>query len=229
MASVAAADSKRHMRPILAAGAARRVRTKPQHPYGPLRTPAPPGTAKLPFMSRVLVVYASTHGHTAKIARRIGDVLRAEGLEPDLREAKSAADVPIGDYSGVILGASIHGGHHQREAIDWAKRHAAALGGMPSAFFSVCLVAAEDDDESRAAARKFIDDFADETGWTPGRATTFAGALQYLEYDHFTRTLIRLMMKRGGHPTDTSRDYDYTDWDAVERFAHDFAREVAGG
>jgi menaquinone-dependent protoporphyrinogen IX oxidase len=31
------------------------------------------------------------------------------------------------------------------------------------------------------------------------------------------------MMKRGGHPTDTSRDYDYTHWDAVERFGREFA------
>ena len=31
------------------------------------------------------------------------------------------------------------------------------------------------------------------------------------------------MMHKGGHPTDTSHDYDYTDWDAVEHFAHSCA------
>jgi menaquinone-dependent protoporphyrinogen oxidase len=36
------------------------------------------------------------------------------------------------------------------------------------------------------------------------------------------------MMRHEGHPTDTSRDYDYTDWDAVESFAHEFAATVAG-
>jgi menaquinone-dependent protoporphyrinogen IX oxidase len=41
------------------------------------------------------------------------------------------------------------------------------------------------------------------------------------------RTLVRLMMRRGGHPTDTSHDYDYTDWDAVERFGREFATLVA--
>ena len=30
---------------------------------------------------------------------------------------------------------------------------------------------------------------------------------------------MRLMMKRGGHPTDTSQDYDYTDWDSLAGFA----------
>ncbi|HZB74802.1 MAG TPA: hypothetical protein VE526_01165, partial [Solirubrobacteraceae bacterium] len=39
-----------------------------------------------------------------------------------------------------------------------------------------------------------------------------------------TRVLIRLMMRKSGHPTDTSRDHDFTDWEAVERFA----RECAG-
>ena len=34
-------------------------------------------------------------------------------------------------------------------------------------------------------------------------------------------------MHRGGHPTDISRDYDYTDWDAVDAFAHDCAALAA--
>jgi menaquinone-dependent protoporphyrinogen oxidase len=104
-------------------------------------------------MTRVLVLYASTHGHTAKIARRVAEAVRSEGLESDLREARAASDVSPDGYAGAIVGASIHGGHHQREVVDWAKRHAATLAGMPTAFFSVCLVAAEDDDESRDAAR----------------------------------------------------------------------------
>ena len=36
-----------------------------------------------------------------------------------------------------------------------------------------------------------------------------------------TRLLIRLMMHAKHRPTDTRRDYDYTDWEAVERFAHE--------
>lgn len=34
---------------------------------------------------------------------------------------------------------------------------------------------------------------------------------------------MRLMMRRMGHPADASHDYDYTDWDVVDRFG----REVA--
>jgi menaquinone-dependent protoporphyrinogen oxidase len=179
-------------------------------------------------MPDVLVLYASKHGQTAKIAHRIAQSMRGHGLIVDVRDAHAAGEVSPFDYDGVIVGASIHAGHHQREIVDWTKGHAITLSKMPSAFFSVCLAIADDNDEARTTARKYIDDFADETGWTPDETTTFAGALQYLEYDFFTRTLIRLMMRHQGHPTDTSRDYDYTDWDAVDRFGHEFAASVAG-
>jgi menaquinone-dependent protoporphyrinogen oxidase len=90
---------------------------------------------------------------------------------------------------------------------------------MPSGFFSVCLTAGEDTDESRSATQGYLDEFARATGWTPTHATSFAGALLYREYDFATRLVMRLIMARGHHPTDTSRDYEYTDWEAVDRFA----------
>ncbi|HEV2060676.1 MAG TPA: hypothetical protein VGR11_15090 [Solirubrobacteraceae bacterium] len=42
----------------------------------------------------------------------------------------------------------------------------------------------------------------------------------------FTRQLMRLLMKKMGHPTDTSHDYDYTDWDAVDRLGRELAESV---
>jgi menaquinone-dependent protoporphyrinogen oxidase len=175
-------------------------------------------------MKPVLVLYASTHGHTARIATRIAEALEHAGAEVDLRRADRADDPSPVAYAAVIAGGSIHAGHHQRELVSWARRHATSLGELPSAFFSVSLSAADDTDEARATARKYVDDFVEETGWTPRKTASFAGALQYLEYDFFTRLLIKMMMRKGGHPTDSSQDYDYTDWDAVWRFGG----EVAG-
>jgi menaquinone-dependent protoporphyrinogen oxidase len=138
-----------------------------------------------------------------------------------VRDAPPDADPA--DYDAVVVGASIHAGKHQREIVDWVARHRAQLGLLPSAFFSVCLTAADDTEESRAATRGYHDEFAAATGWQPALRVTFAGALQYREYDFATRLVMRLLMRRGDHPTDTSHDYDYTDWDAVDRFARDCA------
>jgi menaquinone-dependent protoporphyrinogen oxidase len=65
----------------------------------------------------VLVLYASNHGHTAKVAGRMADAVRAEGHEVDLRDAKNDQAADPEKYDGVIVGASLHGGHHQREVV----------------------------------------------------------------------------------------------------------------
>lgn len=45
-------------------------------------------------MTDVLLVFASTHGHTAKIAARIAEGLRAEGVgEANVRDAADAGDI----------------------------------------------------------------------------------------------------------------------------------------
>jgi menaquinone-dependent protoporphyrinogen oxidase len=165
-------------------------------------------------MSRFLLAYASAHGHTAKIAARIAAVLEAEG------HTVAAVKPEVNDYDAVVVGASVHGGHHQNEIVTWAKRHGILLSMRPSAFFSVCLTAADESEESVQATRDYLDDFEERTGWTPRTRTTFAGALQYPEYDFPTRLVMRLLMHRGHHPTDISRDFHYTDWDAVDTFAH---------
>jgi menaquinone-dependent protoporphyrinogen oxidase len=176
----------------------------------------------------VLLLHASTHGHTSKIAARIAGVLEAEGFRVDVRKSPvRAEDACPRDYDAVLVGASIHAGHHQKEIVAWARAHHTTLTLRPTAFFSVCLTAADDTEESRAATRRYIDEFVEATGWTPGRTVTFAGALQYRAYDFATRLVIRLLMRKGGRPTDTSRDHDFTDWAAVERFAREFAGALA--
>jgi menaquinone-dependent protoporphyrinogen oxidase len=170
-----------------------------------------------------LIVYASTHGHTAKIAARIAAAMRDQRLEVDLRDVAVAADIEPGDYDVVVVGASLHREHHQKEIAAWVSDRRKALARIPTVFVSVSLSAAEDSDESRAATRRCIDAFCDETGWTPSRTEAVGGCLQYREYDVFTRQLMRLLMHRMGHPTDASHDYDYTDWDAVDRLGREIA------
>jgi menaquinone-dependent protoporphyrinogen oxidase len=174
-------------------------------------------------MPEILIVFASTHGHTGRIAARIAAVLEKAGATADLRPAADAADCDPLAYDAVIVGGSVHLGHHQHELVAWAHRNARKLNSRPSAFFSVCLAVADATDEARDHAQGWIDDFADDTGWTPQVTASFAGALQYCEYDPFTRLLMRLMMARGDHPTDIREDVDYTDWAAVEAFAQTVA------
>ncbi len=171
----------------------------------------------------MLVVYASQHGHTARIAARIADAIRAQGRAVDLCAVADAGRVAAQRYDLVVVGASLHKSGHEKEIATWVGARREALASVRSAFFSVSLSAAEDSDEARATTQRCVDEFCTQTGWTPDRTERIAGCLQYREYDVFTRRLMRLLMRRMGHSTDTSRDHDYTDWDAVDRFGRELA------
>jgi menaquinone-dependent protoporphyrinogen oxidase len=174
--------------------------------------------------ARVLVVYASTHGHTAKIADRIGERLREHDVSAHVREIGTpGAHLEPGEFDGVIVGASIHLHHHQQTVIDWIAEHRMTLNGCPSAFFSVSLTAADATDEARASTREMIDAVVDQTGWTPTTTAAFAGAFQFREYNLPTRVLMHLIAKRHEDHVDVHQDIDYTDWTAVGRFAEGFA------
>jgi menaquinone-dependent protoporphyrinogen oxidase len=178
---------------------------------------------------RVLVLYASTHGHTAKVADRVGAVLERHGVAATVRPLgdPAAPRLDVSEFDAVVLGASIHAGHHQPALVEWISEHRAALGDVPSAFFSVSLTAADDSDEARATTRALIDDVLDATGWHPDLSEPVAGALLFKEYNLPTRVIMRLIARRVEHQTgreiDVHEDTDYTDWDAVERFATSFA------
>jgi menaquinone-dependent protoporphyrinogen oxidase len=60
----------------------------------------------------------------------------------------------------------------------------------------------------------------------PQRVRCFAGKLAYSQYGFLTRQAMRFIAWREGAPTDTQRDYEFTDWAAVRQFALDFAADV---
>src|SRR3982750_4226813 len=95
-----------------------------------------------------LVVYASTHGHTAKIAPRVAPAMQSRGLDVDLLEVSTAAGTDPSDYDLVVVAASLHKERHQSEIVDWVKAHRDVLERRPTAFVSVSLSAAEDSDEA---------------------------------------------------------------------------------
>lgn len=177
-----------------------------------------------PHDATALVVYATTHGHTAKIAARIAEAMRGHGLAVDVRDVAGAATSDPAGYGVVVVAGSLHKERHQPELATWVAAHRDALGARPTVFCSVSLTAAEDTPESHEATQRCIDAFCSDTDWTPSRTQRIAGCLQYREYDFFTRQLMRMLMKRWGHETDISRDHDYTDRDGLDVLGAEIAQ-----
>ena len=175
-------------------------------------------------MSRTLILYATTEGHTARIVERIAQRLRDKGHTVETHRADEIpAGVDPAAYDGVMLGASIHYGHHPGYLRALVRRQHAALRSRPTAFFSVSLSASGSGARTETAQR-YLETFLRQADWHPPQTATFAGALQYSKYGTFKKLLMRLIAHMVGNDTDTTRDYEYTDWDAVERFADAFAQ-----
>ena len=178
-------------------------------------------------MSRVLILYGTTDGHTRWIAEAIARALRLGGLDADVIEAGTREPV-MRQYTAVIVAASVHGGKYQRAVVQWATRHAAELNARPTAFVSVSLGILQKSDpkvlaEIEAIARRFTA----TTGWQPSTVKHVAGGLLYTRYNIVKRWIMKRIAAQAGGDTDTSKDYDYTDWNEVRAFADDFGRSLA--
>jgi menaquinone-dependent protoporphyrinogen oxidase len=165
-------------------------------------------------MPDVLVAYASIECHTGHIAQRVAERLRSRGHRVDLTPAGAGLD--LSGYAGVIVGASVHYGHHPAWLAAFLRRNAATLRTRKTAFFSVSLGAKE----------HYATKFLRRAAWQPGVTAVFAGALRYSKYGPIKRLVVQAFAAIGGHDTDASRDYDYTNWQAVDSFATAFSESL---
>jgi menaquinone-dependent protoporphyrinogen oxidase len=159
------------------------------------------------------------------VASAIGDRLKSHGLQVDVVDA-SSVDVAPDPYDGVIVAASVHIGSYQKPVRRWVRAHAAALHGRPNAFVSCCLGVLQHDPKVDADLARIVDRFATETGWRPNVVRTLPGALLYRQYGIVTRWVMKRIAAKAGGDTDTSRDYEYTDWQQVDAFADEFAQRL---
>lgn len=182
-------------------------------------------------MAYVPILYATSEGQTRRIAERIAQVLRDEGVESAAFDVRSRAAERLAwdQVDAVVLGASLHMAHHQRDARRFARKHRRELNGRPSAFFSVSLTAASDELEDVETVQGIARKFTQACDWHPERVVCFPGSLAYTRYGPITRFVMKRIAKSYGGPTDTSRDHELTDWEEIDRFARELAESVLSG
>jgi len=174
---------------------------------------------------RILIAYGSTEGQTRKIAQGIAEHLHNRQADVEVVDCSDLnTDFDIAPFDAAIIAASVHQLQHQADVVDFVVKHRSWLEDKPTAFVSVSLSAAFDED--KAEAQLYIDQFIDETGWQPQLTASVAGALRYKEYDFMRLWTMRYMAGAKGAPTDTSKDHEFTDWVQLYGFADQFADVV---
>jgi len=175
-------------------------------------------------MSRILFVYGTTDGHTAKVVSTAADALRADGDHVDVVEAPIGVPGPRPEeHDAVIVAASVHAGRYQRPVVRWVKEHADALNRLPTGLLTVCLSVLDPDPRAQRDLAKTVQRFLGKTGWRPSLRKYVAGALLYSKYGWFKKFILKRIAAKAGGGTDTSRDYVYTDFDELRTVVRDFA------
>ena len=174
-------------------------------------------------MSRILIVYSTTDGHTRKISEKIKHVLEEDANEVKVISINEESEIDLNYFDKIILGASIRYGKHSRQVYDFIKKHYILLDKKPNAFFSVNLVSRKPEKcspETNPYLRKFLKHIP----WAPRKIALFAGKLDYGMYSCIDRLMIQLIMLITKGPTDPTTKVEFTDWSKVDSFGMDVSK-----
>ena len=94
-------------------------------------------------MAKVIVVYFSKGGNTAKMAESVGQGVRDRGVDCDVKPVADASADALAGYGGIILGSPTYYGHPAAELkalVDASVAHQGQLTGKVGGAFASCGV-----------------------------------------------------------------------------------------
>lgn len=168
-------------------------------------------------MTNILILYASTDGHTVKICQRLQQVIEGAGHAVTVASVGDTDRVDLQAFDTIVIGASIRYGKHSQAVHDFIQRNTPLLESKANAFFSVNIVARKSN-KNQPDTNPYLRKFLRQIAWRPQALAVFAGKLDYPRYDVFDRFMIRFIMWMTHGPTDPTAVIEFTDWQQVEAF-----------
>lgn len=178
-------------------------------------------------MANIFILWSGPWGQTRRIVQAIEQETRKAGHELQVVDADNPPRGWIfSKANAIVVVAALEGDHYSAKLRSVLKQQAARLAATPSAFLSVSLPAAVPEKQELARARMAA--LQEEVGWQPALQLSAAAALRYPEYSFFLRRKLKRWARELGLPTDTSRTYEFTDWEQVQAFAGQLIDLAAG-
>jgi menaquinone-dependent protoporphyrinogen oxidase len=167
-------------------------------------------------MSRILIIYSTTDGHTRKICQRLCQVVEQQH-QVTLISIDDESNLDLESFDKIILGASIRYGKHHKKVYEFIIRNEQLLDSKPNAFFSVNVVARKPE-KNQPETNPYLRKFLKQISWQPKELAVFAGKIDYKQYSFLDRQIIRLIMWITKGPTDPETVVEFTNWKQVETF-----------
>ena len=176
---------------------------------------------------KLLIVYATTDGQTAKIAKHMLKTAHGLGHSVALERADGVDPLSPEGFDAAILAGSVHAGGYQAPLLEYARTHKKTLAEIPTMFVSVSLTAAGDDRDDWEGLAECVARFSDQSGWVPGRIEHVAGAFKFADYGFFTYWAMRWIARQKDRSVAPGENREYTDWDALERVIEEWTAEIS--
>ena len=91
-------------------------------------------------MTKILLVYSTSDGHTLKICHFLKQVFKNEDHQVELVSIDNVGHIELMQFDTIVIGASIRYGKHSPQIYQFIGRNLPVLESKINAFFSVDLV-----------------------------------------------------------------------------------------
>ena len=167
-------------------------------------------------MERTLITYSTVDGQTKRISEKLAKLATQSRVDV----LPISNQINLDSYKTIIIGASIRYGKYRNEVFNFIENNIQTLNDKENAFFSVNVVARKPE-KSAPETNPYLIKFLDKIKWKPKNLGVFAGKIEYPKYKFIDKYAIKFIMWLTKGPTDTSKTYEFTDWNKVEDFARD--------
>ena len=184
-------------------------------------------------MTKALIVYGTRYGATASTSEEIAGILRQEGIEVRVVNAKEEKVKAITDYDLVIVGSGIQINRWTGEPEKFLKKFQKELARKKVALFVCCGSASQALNEGKTetiekARRKYLEEKAVQYNLQPVALGFFGGVYNYNKEPWWAKTAMEADRPRieAAYKETQPGVYDTRDWNAIRSWAKELAQKV---
>jgi menaquinone-dependent protoporphyrinogen IX oxidase len=182
---------------------------------------------------KTLLVYGTRYGATADTSEEIAKVLRAEGLEVKVINAKEEKIKDISPYDLIIVGSGMQFARWTGETEDFLKRFQETLAQKKVAVFVSTMktvIEWEGKLKQLESDRKMeLENKVAKYNFTPISLGFFGGAINFNKMNPITRKVsgsLKQRLEKDGFKETSPGIYELRDWEEIRGWAKELAVKV---
>lgn len=185
--------------------------------------------------NKILIVYGTRYGATTGTAEEIAKVLQDEELDVKVVNLKKEKVRDIAEYELIIIGSGIQIYRWTSKAEGFLKRFSRELENKKVALFVSSGAQGLPDNDGdlekiERARRKYLEEKASKYNLHPISMGLFGGIWDYNNMPFWAKKFmgpLKLELKAAGIKETKPGVYDTRNWDTIQNWAKDLAKEMA--